>query len=255
MVSRSLGYSEFETFKNITIPLARGGIFASTIITFARCMSAFGAVLILAGGSYMNTETLPITLYLNISYGNLGMAITSGIVLDEPLSALDVKMRENLRKLINKAVKEYDTTVLHVTHDFDDIFSLANRVVVIKNGRIIQMGNLEEVFSKPLNDFIADFVGTNILEGVVIGKENGLTLIKVGEHIFYSTDHAEVGEKVRVSIRPENIILSDEMSSSKNTFLCSVEDIRKGSNLVRLTLRCGNLRFYVVTTLQSLVVI
>ena len=81
LVSRSLGYGEFETFKNITIPLARGGIFASTIITFARCMGAFGAVLILAGGSYMNTETLPITLYLNISYGNMGMAITSGMVL------------------------------------------------------------------------------------------------------------------------------------------------------------------------------
>ena len=81
LVSRSLGYGEFETFKNVTIPLARGGIFASTIITFARCMGAFGAVLILAGGSYMNTETLPITLYLNISYGNIAMAITSGIVL------------------------------------------------------------------------------------------------------------------------------------------------------------------------------
>ena len=50
LVSRSLGYGEFETFKNITLPLARGGIFASTIITFARCMGAFGAVLILAGG-------------------------------------------------------------------------------------------------------------------------------------------------------------------------------------------------------------
>ena len=61
--------------------MAKNGLFASTIITFARCMGAFGAVLILAGGSYMNTEILPITLYLNISYGNLGMAITSGILL------------------------------------------------------------------------------------------------------------------------------------------------------------------------------
>ncbi len=81
LVSRSLGYGEFETFKNVTVPLARNGLFASTVITFARSMGAFGAVLILAGGSYMNTETLPITLYLNISYGNIGMAITSGIVL------------------------------------------------------------------------------------------------------------------------------------------------------------------------------
>ncbi len=81
LVSRSLGYGEFETFKNITLPLAKNGIFASTIITFARCIGAFGAVLILAGGAYMKTEILPITLYLNISYENIGMAITSGIVL------------------------------------------------------------------------------------------------------------------------------------------------------------------------------
>ncbi|AEH07308.1 ABC transporter permease [Methanothermococcus okinawensis] len=81
LVSRSLGYNEFETFFNVVMPLAKNGLFASTIITFARCMGAFGAVLILAGGSYMNTEILPITLYLNISYGNLGMAITSGILL------------------------------------------------------------------------------------------------------------------------------------------------------------------------------
>jgi len=80
-VSRSLGYGEFETFKNVSLPLAKSGILAASIITFARCIGAFGAVLILAGGTYMYTEILPITLYLNISYGNLSMAITSGIVL------------------------------------------------------------------------------------------------------------------------------------------------------------------------------
>ena len=81
LVSMSLGYTKFETFSRVTLPLARNGILASTIITFARCMGAFGSVLILAGGTYMKTEVLPITLYLNISYGNLGMAITSGMVL------------------------------------------------------------------------------------------------------------------------------------------------------------------------------
>ncbi len=81
LVARSLGYSEFETFKRVTLPMAKEGLFASTIISFARSMGAFGAVLILAGGSYMNTEILPVTLYLNLSYGNIGMAITSGIVL------------------------------------------------------------------------------------------------------------------------------------------------------------------------------
>ena len=80
-VSRSLGYSQMETFFNVSLPLAKNGILASTVISFARCIGTFGTVLILAGGTYMKTEVLPMTLYLNISYGNMGMALTSGIVL------------------------------------------------------------------------------------------------------------------------------------------------------------------------------
>jgi molybdate transport system permease protein len=80
-VSRSLGYNQLETFLKVSMPLARNGMLAATVIAFARCIGTFGTVLILAGGSYMQTETLPITLYLNISYGNMGMALTSGLVL------------------------------------------------------------------------------------------------------------------------------------------------------------------------------
>ncbi len=80
-ISRSLGYSMFQTFLNVSLPLAKNGMIASTVISFARCIGTFGTVLILAGGSYMKTEVLPMTLYLNISYGNMGMALTSGIVL------------------------------------------------------------------------------------------------------------------------------------------------------------------------------
>ena len=80
-VSRSLGYSLFETFLHVSLPLAKNGILATTVITFARCIGAFGTVLILAGGTYMQTEVLSIALYLNISYGNIGMAVTSGVIL------------------------------------------------------------------------------------------------------------------------------------------------------------------------------
>ena len=81
LVSRSLGYSELETFLKITMPLSKNGLFASTVVAFARSVGAFGSVIVLAGGIYMQTETLPITLYLNISYGNLSMAISAGILL------------------------------------------------------------------------------------------------------------------------------------------------------------------------------
>lgn len=80
-ISRSLGYSQAETFVKISLPLAKNGLIASIVISFARCIGTFGTVLILAGGSANITNTLPITLYLNISYGNMGMALTSGIIL------------------------------------------------------------------------------------------------------------------------------------------------------------------------------
>jgi molybdate transport system permease protein len=81
LVARSLGCSEWTAFRLVTLPMAKGGLLAATVISFARCMGCFGTVLILAGGTRMFTETLPITLYLNISYGNLAMAMTSGILL------------------------------------------------------------------------------------------------------------------------------------------------------------------------------
>ncbi|BAW31471.1 MAG TPA: ABC transporter permease [Methanothermobacter sp.] len=80
-VSRSLGYSEFETFKNIILPLSRNGILAAIIVTFSRCIGCFGAVLILGGGTYQRTDTLPVSLYLNLSYGNIDMSAASGIFL------------------------------------------------------------------------------------------------------------------------------------------------------------------------------
>lgn len=80
-VSRSLGYSELETFQEITLPLAKNGIFASSIVTLARCIGTFAAVLFVGGGTFMKTETLSIALYLNMSFGNVNMAITAGIVL------------------------------------------------------------------------------------------------------------------------------------------------------------------------------
>jgi len=81
LVSRTLGYSQLRTFLAVSLPLARGGLKAAAAIALARCVGAFGSVLVLAGGTHMQTETLPIALYLNLSYGNLDMAIISGLLL------------------------------------------------------------------------------------------------------------------------------------------------------------------------------
>ena len=80
-VSRSLGYSESDTFFNVTLPLAKQGLFATVIITLARCIGTFASVLFVGGGILMKTETLAIAMYLNLSTGDIDMAITAGIIL------------------------------------------------------------------------------------------------------------------------------------------------------------------------------
>jgi molybdate transport system permease protein len=80
-ISMSLGYSPTETFFKVILPLAKKGIIVAISIAFARAFGAFGAVLVFAGGIYLKTETLPIALYLNLSYGNFSRALAAGLLL------------------------------------------------------------------------------------------------------------------------------------------------------------------------------
>jgi len=80
-VSRSLGYSQSDTFFNITLPLSKQGLFATIIITLSRCIGTFAAVLFVGGGIIMKTETLSVSMYLHLSTGDVDMAITAGILL------------------------------------------------------------------------------------------------------------------------------------------------------------------------------
>ena len=174
------------------------------------------------------------------------------LLMDEPFSALDVKTKENLRKLVKKAIKEYETTVLHVTHDFDDVWSLANRVAVMKNGRILQEGEVNEIFYKPSINFVAEFVGTNVLEGEVIDKEDGLTKIRAGSLELLSVDDGD--GVVRLSIRPEDIVISKHPieTSARNEFRCKVDRIKRMGNLVYLTLSVDDIRLRCILTPNAL---
>ncbi len=81
LVARSLGYRPVEVFFKVTLPMAKGGLLAALLVAFARSFGAFGAVLIFAGGVYMKTETLPVGIFLNISYGNIERAALMGFLL------------------------------------------------------------------------------------------------------------------------------------------------------------------------------
>ena len=94
------------------------------------------------------------------------------LLLDEPMNALDTAMRERMRKELSRIHRLTGTTVIQITHHFEDVFALADRVAVMNNGTIVQVGEPSEVFWHPKDTFVAGFVGIgNLIKGTATGRE------------------------------------------------------------------------------------
>jgi len=141
------------------------------------------------------------------------------LLLDEPLSNLDAKLRLETRSEIKRIQRELNITSIYVTHDQEEALSMADRIAIMNEGKIEQIGTPREIYSRPANSFVAGFIGeTNFLEGEIqdIDKERVLLAVKVssGELIYAKMPHGNffVGQKILCSIRPERIKLTDEPS-------------------------------------------
>ncbi len=177
------------------------------------------------------------------------------LLMDEPFSAVDVSTHAYLTKLIKNVISDYETTCIHVTHNFNDVWNLADKVAVMKEGKILQQDIPQEVFSKPSHNFVADFVGIhNIFEGEIIEKGGSLTRIKLGDDlIIYSSDESEESGKILIAIRPENVIFSNEtfVSSIQNQIMGSVEEIIKVGPIVWIEVKIGKINFKGILTPNS----
>jgi len=125
------------------------------------------------------------------------------LLLDEPLSALDAKVRVQLREEIRRIQLELGITTLYVTHDQEEALSVSDHVAVMYGGRIEQMGSPAEMYSSPATPFVAEFIGTmNRLEGTVVdgGVQHGATLLRVE-----AAGGRRRGERVLVLVRPESV--------------------------------------------------
>lgn len=134
------------------------------------------------------------------------------LLLDEPLSNLDAKLRVEMQVEIKRIQKEVGITTIIVTHDQEEAVSLADRVIVMNAGKILQVGSPKEVFDTPISPFVADFMGFgNIFSGVLTGTENGRRKILCGKEALYVPESAceGIGENaaVTLAIRPENLAL------------------------------------------------
>jgi len=170
------------------------------------------------------------------------------LLMDEPLSALDRITREDLIQEFKKIHKEFNITIIHVTHNFDEALQLADRIAIIKKGTVSQVGTTDEVFRHPKDEFVADFVGSeNIIKGIATDGKDSLTKVDTGNIIIESTD-SKVG-KVHATIRPEDITLSTHVitTSARNEFKGHVTEIYDLGTIIKLTVDVGEILVLVLT--------
>jgi iron(III) transport system ATP-binding protein len=133
------------------------------------------------------------------------------LLLDEPLSNLDAKLREEMVFELKRLQRELGLTAIYVTHDQVEALAMSNRVAVMRDGKIEQVGKPREIYEAPRSRFVADFIGTsNFIDGVVEARENGLYTVRTpdGELRIRSDADFAVGSPVFVSARPEHVELS-----------------------------------------------
>ncbi|MFD1451063.1 MULTISPECIES: ABC transporter ATP-binding protein [Oceanobacillus] len=174
------------------------------------------------------------------------------LLMDEPLSNLDQKLRHTMRNTIRRIQQELKITTIFVTHDQEEAMSMADRVAVMSGGEILQIGTPTDLYSNPKTPFIADFVGTsNILPGKVIKKENNLTYVRVGDYEIQSSMDTEL-EDVQLVIRPENLIVKDKHESTRdNYFEGTVEVATYLGSTVRYDIKVGEHNLLVDTVFES----
>jgi ABC-type Fe3+/spermidine/putrescine transport system ATPase subunit len=146
------------------------------------------------------------------------------LLMDEPLSNLDQKLRHSMRNTIRKIQQDLKITTIFVTHDQEEAMSMADRVAVMKDGEILQVGTPTDLYSNPKTPFIADFVGiSNIMPGVIEKREGDIAHVKIGNQVIKSlTAHKK--NDVKVIIRPENInILANNNLEYDNFFEGTIE--------------------------------
>jgi spermidine/putrescine transport system ATP-binding protein len=139
------------------------------------------------------------------------------LLLDEPLGALDLKLRKQLQIELKRVQAEVGITFVYVTHDQEEALTMSDRIAVMNRGKVEQLGSPEELYERPTTRFVADFIGTtNLLTGAVETADAASALIRLegGESCVVAGGGLAVGATVELSVRPESILIKASNGSS-----------------------------------------
>jgi molybdopterin-binding protein len=161
------------------------------------------------------------------------------LFLDEPASNLDAMARSALIEDLEHVARDGNHATVLATHDRADAFSLADRVIVMRDGRIVQSGRPEDLFENPVDPFIAAVTGAELsFRASVVSSQDGLIVVRVGDTELSAAGSACQGDRVRVVYRPEDLFLSrsEIEGSPRNRFQAGVTEIRPAGSLLRVRL-------------------
>ena len=161
------------------------------------------------------------------------------LFLDEPASNLDAMARSALIEDLDHVARDGRHATVLATHDRADAFSLADRVIVMRDGRVVQSGCPEDLFENPVDPFIAAVTGAELsFRASVSSSEDGLLVVKVDETELAAAGSAAPGDRVRVVYRPEDLFLSrtEIQGSPRNRFQARVTELRPAGSLLRVRL-------------------
>jgi iron(III) transport system ATP-binding protein len=150
------------------------------------------------------------------------------LLLDEPLSNLDAKLREKMRFELKRLQRELKITTVYVTHDQSEALALSHQIAVMNEGRIQQIGTPREIYEGPANQFVADFVGnTNFIEGIVVTygaiPSSSRIRTEIGEVSVVVPHDVHVNQQVAISVRPEDVDLCENRPVGENVWEGRVE--------------------------------
>ena len=176
------------------------------------------------------------------------------LLLDEPTANLDPVSTAKIEQLISYIARQRNTTMIMATHDMSQGQQLADRMGVLLDGRLVQTGNVTDIFRSPQNEKVAHFVGMeNLIEGIIIANNEGIATVNIGGNAIQAVSSYPVGKEIYACIRPEDITLalSSTQSSARNSFQAKVTKVTFLGPLSRVEINCGFRLVVLVTKISA----
>lgn len=215
-------WPHLTVFENIALPLSKGRKRLSSAEIKAKVAEVLEAV------NLLGLENRPVPMLSGGQQQRVSLARAlavepDALLMDEPLSNLDARLREKIRDQIRDIARKFGITVMYVTHDQTEAMALADRIAVMESGQVQQIGAPRELYSHPKTPQVADFFGdVNWLNG----RQNaaGAFETEIGP-VWANGNLPPAGGVVRLGVRPENVVLSAQQPTERNCFLGKIQSV------------------------------